>query len=297
MLHFAHCGGGDAKASAIDQTVVVSTMGDYGAALGTMRTVRWFTDMDAANPASTVVVVNESFATRAWPGQNPIGKQLRLHIDRKPGAWLTVTGLIGDVAQREREVHRTVVYVPYAHLPEPSVGLVIHTATSPAAVIDEVRRIMRAVDPDLPVIDLDTFENRFRISHWPARIFGALFTLFGAVALLLAAIGLFGVTSHSVTQRTHEIGLRVALGATTANVLREIFSGATRQVLLGLTFGLLAASGLTRLLASQLVDVSPHDPLTFAAVTGVLFLVGVAGCLVPARRALRVNPVTALRHE
>ena len=156
---------------------------------------------------------------------------------------------------------------------------------------------MRTLDPDLPVIELDTFENRFANDHWPARVFGSMFTILGAIALLLAGIGLYGVTSYSVSQRSHEIGVRMALGASGRRILSEMLAAGVRQVLIGLVIGLGGAAVLTRLLEAQLVDVPPHDPPTFIAVAGILLTIGVMGCLIPARRALRVNPSDALRHE
>jgi putative ABC transport system permease protein len=208
-----------------------------------------------------------------------------------------VVGVVGDFAQRERTIHRPLAYIPYSQLPQTDVSVVIRTVVEPGALIEPVRRAMRTLDSDLPVIELDTFENRFAINHWPARVFGSMFTLFGAIALLLAGIGLYGVTSYSVSQRSHEIGVRMALGASGRRILREMVVGGLRQVVIGLVLGLAGAAVLTRLLEAQLVDVPPHDPLTFISVAAILVTIGVLGCLIPARRALRVNPVDALRHE
>jgi putative ABC transport system permease protein len=279
-------------------SVVVGVVGDYAESIGApLRAGRPLNTADWGSPIGTTAVVNESFAARAWPAEDPLEKQFRFVIDGKPQPWLTVVGVVGDFAQRERVIHQPLAYVPYAHLPNADVSVVIRTAVPPATLIEPVRRAMRTLDPDLPVIELDTFENRFAINHWPARVFGSMFAIFGGVALLLAGIGLYGVTSYAVSQRSHEIGVRMALGASGRRILSEMLGGGLRQVLIGLVMGLGGAAVLTRLLEAQLVDVRPNDPVTFAAVTAILVTIGVMGCLIPARRALRVNPVDALRHE
>lgn len=279
----------------IAETSVVGVLGPYDRAVGApvgdgrfLSAPEW-TGLPAA-------VVNATFAARAWPGQRAVGKQFRLIDRRKPQPWLTVVGVMPDIAQRELEVHRAFVYVPYALLPQTDIGVVVRSETA-ASLYRDLPRAVASVHPDLAVIDLDTFDHRFYVEHWPARVFGGLFTAFGGIALLLAALGLYGVTSYSTSQRQHEIGVRVALGATRRHVLSQIASGSIRQVAIALVLGLAGAAALTRLLSAQLVDVSPHDPTTFAGVVIVLSLTAVAGCVVPVRRALRVNPLEVLRHE
>ena len=277
---------------------VVGVIGDYAEAIAApLRAGRALQPVEWRSPVPTVAVVNESFASRAWPNEDPLEKQFRFVSNGKPQPWLTVVGVVGDFAQRERTIHRPLAYAPYSLLPGADISVVIRTAVPPSTLIDPVRRAMRALDADLPVIELDTFEHRFAIDHWPARVFGSMFTIFGAIALLLAAIGLYGVMSYSVTQRSHEIGVRMALGASGRRILSEVAAGGLRQVLIGLVLGLAGAAVLTRLLEAQLVDVPPHDPLTFIGVTVLLVTIGVMGCLIPARRAMGVNPSDALRHE
>ena len=277
---------------------VVGVIGDYADAIGApLRAGRSLQPAEWRSPVATAAVVNESFASRAWPNESALEKQFRFVPGGKPQPWLTVVGVVGDFAQRERTIHRPLAYVPYVLLSGTDVAVVMRTAVPPSTLVDPVRRAMRTLDPDLPVIELDTFEHRFAIDHWPARVFGSMFTIFGAIALLLAAIGLYGVTSYSVTQRSHEIGVRMALGASGRRILSEMVGGALRQVLIGLVLGLAGAAVLTQLLEAQLVDVPPHDPLTFIGVTVILVSIGLMGCLIPARRALRVNPSNALRHE
>ena len=273
-------------------------VGDYAESIGApLRAGRPLNAADWGSPIGTAAVVNESFAARAWPDGDPLEKQFRFVVKGKPQPWLTVVGVVGDFAQRERTIHRPLAYVPYSQLPDADVSVVIRTAVPPATLIDPVRHAIRTLDPDLPVIELDTFENRFRIDHWPARVFGSMFALFGGIALLLAGIGLYGVTSYAVSQRSHEIGVRMALGASGRRILSDVLRGGLRQVIIGLVIGLAGAAVLTRLLEAQLVDVPPHDPLTFTGVAAILVAIGAMGCLIPATRALRVNPVDALRHE
>jgi hypothetical protein len=272
-------------------------MGAYDAAVGApVRAGRFLTVPESIGPP-TSVVVNEVFAARSWPGVSALGKQFRLTINNKPQPWLTVVGVMPNIAQRERQVDRPVAYVPFSLVPRTDIGVVLRSETPSQSFYADVRRVVRTVNPDLPVIELDTFENHFHVNTWPARVFGALFAVFGAIALLLAAVGLYGVTSYSAAQRAHEIGVRVALGATSRHVMKNVASGSIKQVALALVLGLSGAAALTRLLSAQLVNVSPNDPATYLGVALILAGIAVAGCLVPVRRALRVNPVEALRHE
>ena len=286
---------GAGASAPLTTTTVVATHGGYDRAVGApVREGRYLQAADATS-RPTVAVVNETFASRAWPGQSAVGKQFRLG-SRQP-VWLTVVGVMPDVAHRERQLHRPVAYVPYPLAPQTDVGVAVRSATPPVALFPAIREAVRAFNPNLAIIELDTFEHQFHLRHWPERVFGALFTTFGAIALLLASVGLYGVTSYAATQRTHEIGIRVALGATRRHVTWNIAAGSARQLAIALLLGLAGAAALTRLLASQLVDVSPNDPATFAGVSIVLTATAIAGCLLPVRRALRVNPVEALRHE
>ena len=276
-------------------STVVGVHGGYDRAVGAPVRQGRFLQASDVTTQPTVAVVNETFAARAWPAQSAVGKQFRLG-SRQP-VWLTVVGVMPDIAQRERQLHRPVAYVPYPLAPQTDVGFVVRSATPRVALFPAIRETVRAFNPNLAILDLDTFEHQFYVRHWPERVFGALFTTFGAIALLLASVGLYGVTSYAATQRTHEIGVRVALGATRRHVAWHITAGSVKQVLVALTLGLAGAAALTRLLASQLVEVSPNDPATFAGVAFVLTATAIAGCLLPVRRALRVNPVEALRHE
>jgi putative ABC transport system permease protein len=176
-------------------------------------------------------------------------------------------------------------------------NVVARTRVPPATLGDAFRREVKFLDADLPVFNLRTMEDFLAQRNWPWRVFGTMFGIFAAIALLLASVGLYAVIAHSVSQRTQEIGIRMALGASGLRVLRLIFMQGMRQLVAGLVFGLVAAFGVTRVLSTLLVGISPTDPVTFASVAFILTLAGVLGCMIPARRAIRVDPVVALRHE
>ncbi len=288
---------GPGSSGQLQEASLVATIGAFDRAMG--ATVREGRFLDAADDTTqpTVAVVNETFASRSWPGESAVGKPFRLTFGRRPPVWLTVVGVMPDIALRQRQVHRPFFFVPYSLLPETDIGVVVRSRAEPAVLFGDVRRTVRELDPELAIVGLDTFDHAFYVSQWPQRVFGALFTTFGAVALLLASVGLYGVTSYAASQRRHEIGVRIALGATARNITWNVGSGVLRQVIVALLLGLAGAATLTRLLSAQLVDVSPNDPATLAGVALVLTATAIAGCLLPVRRALRVNPVEALRHE
>ena len=288
---------GPGSSGQLQEASIVATLGAFDRAMG--ATVREGRFLEAADDTTqpTVAVVNETFASRSWPGESAVGKQFRMTFGRRPAVWLTVVGVMPDIALRQRQVHRPFFFVPYSLLPETDIGVIVRSRAEPAVLFGDVRRTVRELDPELAILGLDTFDHAFYVSQWPQRVFGALFTSFGAVALLLASVGLYGVTSYAASQRRHEIGVRIALGATARNISWDVGSGALRQVIVALLLGLAGAAALTRLLSAQLVDVSPNDPTTLAGVALVLTTTAIAGCLLPVRRALRVNPVEALRHE
>jgi len=171
------------------------------------------------------------------------------------------------------------------------------TRVPPVSLSQAFRREVQAIDQDLPVQRVRTLDEQLAQDYWPLRVFGAMFAIFAAIALLLATVGLYAVVAYGVNQRTHEIGVRVALGASAATILRMIFSTGMRQMAIGLAIGLAAAFGITRVLATILVGVSPTDPLTFTGVALVLIAAATLGCAIPARRAMRVDAAIALRHE
>ena len=260
------------------------------------RSGRRFTESDEVNGA-TAAIVNESFATKFWPGEDPLAKRLRFVNDRTPQSWLTVVGVIPDIHQSwanwlERD---PLVYVPYALQPQRATFIVSRTRVPPATLVKAFRREIQSLDENLPVYDVRSLEDRIAMNRLDMSLFGTLFTIFAAIALLLASVGLYAVIAHSVSQRTREIGLRMAVGGTARDIVWLVLVQGIRQIVIGLTVGLLAAFAVTRVLRAALVGVSPSDPMTFMAVVVVLMLAGVLGCAIPARRAVRVDPVVALR--
>ena len=256
---------------------------------------RAFDDRDAATSPS-VALVNESMARQFWPGEDPVGKRFRMGDTKGP--WRTIVGVVGDVLHKGLDAPHTLqVYLPNTQFADSSVILAVRTANNPAALAAAVRSEIATLDPRVPVSAIATMDEVVSASVANQRFGALLFLLFGAIALLLTAVGIYGVISYGVAQRTHEIGIRLALGASRREVLNLIVSEAMKPALLGAVLGLCAALGLTRFLTNLLYNVKPTDPFVFAA--GLLVLVGVAllASYIPARRAMRVDPLVVLRHE
>jgi len=262
---------------------------------------RAFTDADGvAGPP--VVIINQRFAEKFFPRQDPIGKRLRTFDRNKPEAWLTVIGVVPDILQNLPNQNATreltaLIYIPYREKPMRDMSLMARTSVPPNSLGTAFRKEVASIDEDMPLYNLRSLEERLDLNNWPQKVFGSLFAIFALIALVLASVGLYAVIAHSVSQRTQEIGLRMALGASAQRVLQLIFMQGMRQLLIGLILGLAAAIGVTRVLTSFLVNVSPRDPVTFAIVSVVLALAAVLGCWLPARRAMQVDPVVALRNE
>jgi predicted permease len=253
-----------------------------------------------------VVVIDDFFARTYFPGQNPIGKRLNLATFNVQAE---IVGVRAHVKQwgldaESASVIQAQMDYPFMQLPEKlmplvadAVAVVLRTQGDPTEALDAVRRAVAEVDPREVVYNVMTMKDVVSNSFAARRISMILLTVFAALALLLACVGIYGVISYLVGQRTHEIGVRVALGAQSRDVFRLILSHGAEMALLGIVLGLVAALGLTRLMANQLFGVTAHDPLTFAAVAALLMLVAVAACYIPARRATQVDPLVALRHE
>ncbi|MGB8459080.1 MAG: ABC transporter permease, partial [Candidatus Acidiferrum sp.] len=256
---------------------------------------REFDQGDAAT-SPQVALVNESMARRFWPGEDPIGKRFRMGDTKGP--WKTVVGVVGDVLHRGLDAPHTLqVYLPNTQFADSLVILAVRTSNDPASLASSVRAEIAALDPQVPVSAVATMDEVVSASVENQRFGALLFMLFGAIALLLTAVGIYGVVSYGVAQRTHEIGIRLALGAGRGEVLKLIVSEAMKPALLGAVLGLCAAFGLTRLLTGLLFNVKPTDPPIFAAVLGVLIGVALLASYIPARRATRVDPMVALRYE
>lgn len=258
---------------------------------------RVFTDSDTQN-AMHVAIVNEALARKEWPGQNPLGK--RIKIAWNEASWLTVVGVSGNVRTQGLEANFfPEIYAPYTQHPwlKTPRQLLIRTNVNPLAVVPSIRRVIGELDPDQPIADIRTLEAVTLQPLALRRFLTDLLSGFAAMALLLAAVGVYGVMAYSVTQRLREMGIRIALGATQANVLRIILADGLRCGLFGILFGVAGSFGATRLLSNQLYGVKSTDPWMFVSVTFLLTLVAAIAACVPARRAARVDPIAVLRDE
>jgi len=236
-------------------------------------------------------------AAKLWPEEDPLGKRLRLVGGPTQQPWLTVVGVVPDIQQNfRRPIERDpLIYLPYTENPQRVMFIVARTMLPPGTLAEAFRREVQSLDENLPLYDVRTLEDRISQSRLNVSSWGMMFSIFAAVALLLASVGLYAVIAHSVSQRTREIGVRMAVGGTTLDIVRLVFAQGMRQIAIGLAIGLPLAVAATRVLQAALVGVSPGDPVTFLAVIAVLVVIGALGCAIPARRALRVDPVVALR--
>ena len=246
--------------------------------------------------APPVAIVNERLAHNFWPNQSALGQRLRLFRGNTPGQWLTVVGVVSNIIQNDRTAQRfdPLAYVPYGRIP--AAWVIVRTAVPPRALELASRRELQALDPDLPVYGPYPLSQRLNLNTDTA-FYGTLFLIFAAIAVLLASVGLYSVISHSVRQRTQEIGIRMAIGATPRDIRWLVLRQGMLPLGIGLAIGLAGSVAVNRLLESQLVAISPADPITLAGASAILILAALLGCLIPARRAMRVDPLFALRHE
>jgi len=271
----------------------------------TLERGRFITPQDDEH-APVVIVIDDVFARSYFPQENPIGKRINL---AGFGVQAEIVGVVGHVKQwgldadAKSAIEAQFDY-PFMQLPEKlmplaanAVAVVLRTEGDPTAVMSSVRRAVAEIDSREVVYNVQTMNEVVSNSFAARRLSMMLLGVFAALALALACVGIYGVISYLVGQRTHEIGVRMALGAQRRDVLRLVIGHGTRMALIGVAIGIAAALGLTRLMANQLFGVSAHDPLTFAGVGMLLVIVAVAACYVPARRAMRVDPMIALRHE
>jgi putative ABC transport system permease protein len=268
----------------------------YFAAMGIpLQRGRLLTDLDRAG-AQKVVLIDDALAHEYWNGKNPIGEHLRL-----PGqeAWATVVGVVEHVQHNalDSQFRKGTLYWSYLQAPAQSLEFVVHTATSPLSLANAVQQEASGLDKDVPIFDVKTMDQRVADSLANRRFAAYLLAAFSGIAVLLAAVGLYGVMAQSVLQRSREIGVRMALGAQSSDVLRMVLRQGAVLIAAGLAAGALAALGLTSLMKSLLFGVKPTDPLTFAAVAALLLIVSLAATYLPALRATRLDPVTTLRYE
>jgi predicted permease len=251
--------------------------------------------------AQPVAIVNEAMAREYWPGEDPLGKRLRQGGPNDALPWTTIVGVVRNIRYFDvLTPPRPTVYFPTSQFPD-AVGIlrdwVVRTAGDPLAVASGVREAIWQVDKNLPVSRLRSMEQVRAISVAPQRFNLLLFGLFAALALLLASVGIYGVMTYSVAQRTRELGIRTALGARPADILHQVLGQGMTLAFTGAAIGIVVALGVTRYLRSMLYGVAPTDLLTFAGVVVLLLVVSLAACYIPARRAMRVDPMVALRYE
>jgi putative ABC transport system permease protein len=272
----------------------------YFTAMG-LRLVRgrFPTDADRED-APMAVVINETMAARYWPGEDALGK--RFHLGTKDQPWLTIVGIVGNVRHNAIvEEPRAEMYLPHAQVNRETgniprgMALVVRTESNPLGVADAVRRTIRTLDANLPVSDIRTMEQVTARALSEQRFMAVLLGGFAMLALVLAAVGIYGTISLLVTERTQEIGIRMALGAGRESILRMVLSEAVLLAAAGLAIGLAGGAAVTRSLGNLLYGVAPHDPVTFAIVPILLLVVALVASLYPARRAARLDPIATLR--
>jgi putative ABC transport system permease protein len=255
---------------------------------------RFFTESDTAD-SPLVVILDEQVAQRAWPGENPIGKRVR---SGPSSPWAEVVGVVGHVRHEKLETdERWQIYWNYLQRARDRMSLVVRTSGDPNSLVTPVLNSIKSIDPDQPSFAIRTM-NEVVDQSLSLRWFSALVvSLFGASSLLLAMLGIYGVVSWNVAQQTREIGVRIALGANRNAVLTMVLGKGLRMTAAGIALGVLGSFLLTRFLRSLLFGVAQTDPLTFVVVPALLMLAASLACLIPARRALKVDPMIALRYE
>jgi putative ABC transport system permease protein len=278
---------------------IVSVTSDYFSAIGMRVTSgRSFTAGDR-NGASPVAIVSQAFVAKNLPNEDPIGKYVELSWNPDgPRRGGTIVGVVADVKENKLDADvQPMVYIPYDQWPRGGLSIAVHTATAQTPVAPALRAELRELDKDMPVYNLRPMSEIVATSVVTERFYMVLLTAFAGVALLLAAVGLYGVIAYAVSQRTTELGVRVALGASGGRISRMIIGEGLAMSMIGVVVGLVASAGLTRVLASLLFGVQPSDPVTFIAVAVALVIVAITASYLPARRAARADPLVAMRGD
>jgi len=245
------------------------------------------------------IVIDEEFARRYWPNEEAVGKRIRLGRGDPKSPVLTVIGVVGRVKMEglSNNSDRVQGYYAYRQMPLGGMVIIIKGSSDPNQMIGAVRRTVKNLDADQPIYNPRTMDEIRAESVAPDRLNLTLLSLFASLALVLAIVGIYGVMSYSVSQRTHEIGIRMAIGARPGDVFRMIMGQGMKLALIGVVVGLVGAFALTRLMASMLFGVQPTDATTFSVISGLLITVALLACYLPGRRATKVEPVISLRYE
>lgn len=274
------------------------TSPDYFEAMGIeVMNGRPFNDHDAQS-ALMVCIVDETFARRFWPNEDPLGKRVKIGGSQSTNPWLTIVGVVAHVKHYGLSAQgREFIYFPYTQAPARQMFLAVRTEGDPSNLIGSVRKEIAGMDPDQPIADIRNMEQIVYGSVAQPRFNMLMLGIFAVVALILAAVGVYGVMNYSVAQQTHEIGIRMALGAQQSHILSMVIQQGCLLVGIGVAIGLAGAFVITRFMSSMLYDVKAMDPATFGGVAVILALVALVASYIPARRATRVDPMIALRYE
>ncbi len=272
-----------------------------------LRRGRQFNEKDGS-PGSETVIVNDQFVKQFFSGEEPLGKRVRFvqtqqarsqQPSQPPPVWRTIVGVSPSIRhnQPQEAEPAAVMYLPHRQEAPLGTTLFIRSHLEPGTIMSAVRREVQNLDQDQPVFTVQTMEQMLAQTRWPFRVFGSLFAILAFIGLTLSSVGLYAVMAYSVTQRTQEIGVRMALGAASRQVRWLILRRGLMQLSIGLTLGLVGAFFISKVIQGLLVQVTPTDPATFAIISTLLVLVAIAACLIPAARATRVDPLVALRNE
>jgi putative ABC transport system permease protein len=245
-----------------------------------------------------VGVISQRLAERAWPGQDPIGKRLKIGGVDSQSKWTTIVGVVGDVKHEEIAGEGGLdLYVSYRQVGDSNMYLLLRTKVAPMTLAEAATRAVWAFDPEQSTFDIVTMDERVADTIWQRRLSGVLFAVFAALALALASVGIYGVMSYVVSQRTREIGVRMAMGARPRDILKLVIGQGAKLIAAGLGAGMIVALIASRIIDSLLYQVSATDPLTYLVVPLLLAAVALVACYIPARRAMKVDPMTVLRLE
>ena len=260
---------------------------------------RFFNDRDGL-PGNETTIVTREFAERHWAKSTAIGQRLRFVQDNQAGQWMTVIGVSEDIDQSPNQAAAPpLLFIPHRQEPAGFMYLLLRTTRSPETVAAPMRGAIQSLDPNLPVFDIATFSDAFDRSHWTIRVFGVLFSSFAAIGLLMASVGIYGVVAQATARRTHEFGIRMALGSTRSQIIQLVVSKGLRQLAISVFLGLVLAWSTTGLMEKSglLFQITANDAQVFITVPTLLAIIGLFACWIPARRAAGFAPIEALRRD